>query len=68
MIIKDTPPSPQEVEAAILSIGSDLQTIMGEAMPTATTFFTRKPAAPKKGTLPHHLWPKSARHDVNKIR
>ncbi len=41
---------------------------MEEAMATATYIFTKKPAAPKRGTLPHHLWPKSVRHDVSRIR
>ena len=56
------------MEAAILSIAFDLQTILGEAMTTAKAIFPHKPAAPKKGTLPKHLWPKSVRHDVDKIR
>ena len=62
------PPCPQGVEVAILSIASDLQTILEEAMRTATTIFPQKPAAPKKGTLPQHLWPKSVRRDVDNNR
>ena len=42
----------QAVEASILSIASDLKTILGEAMATATTIFPQKPVAPNKGTLP----------------
>ena len=34
---KDTLPSPQVVEVVIISIASDLQTILEEAMTTATT-------------------------------
>ena len=64
----DTSLIPQGVEATILSIASDLETILGEAMTTATTKFPQKPVAPKKGTLPQHLWPKSVRRDVDKIR
>jgi hypothetical protein len=56
------------VEAAIFSIASDLQTILGEAMTSAIAIFPHTSAAPKKGTLPHHLWPKSVRKDVVRIR
>ena len=51
----DPSPNPYEVESAILSIANDLQTILGEAMELATAIFPHKPAAPKRGTLPHHL-------------
>jgi hypothetical protein len=40
----DTSPTPQGAEAAILSKAFDLQTIMGEAMKTATSIFKQKPA------------------------
>jgi hypothetical protein len=43
------------VKAVILSATSDFQTLLGEAMITATSIFTQKPAAPKKGTHPQHL-------------
>ena len=56
------------MKAAIFSIASDLQTILGEAMSTVKAIFLQKPASPKKGTLPHHLWPKYVRKDVDKIR
>ena len=65
---KDTPPSPHGKEAAILSVASNLQIILGEAMTTATTIFPQKPAAPKKGPLPQNLWLKLVRQDVDKIR
>jgi len=64
----NTLPSPKGVEAAILSIASDLQTILGEAMPTATAISPQKQAAPKKNTLPQQLWSKSVRQDADKIR
>ncbi len=37
-------------------------------MKTTITIFPQKPAARKAGILPHHLWPKSVRQDVNAIR
>ncbi len=37
-------------------------------MTTATTILAQKPAASKRGTLPHHLWSKSVLNDVGKIR
>ena len=37
-------------------------------MESAIAIFPQKPAAPTRGTLPHHLWPKSVRHDVANIR
>jgi len=64
----ETHPSPQRVELAILSIASDLQSIMEVVMTTAKAILPQKSAAPKKGTLPKRLWLKSVRHDVDKIR
>jgi hypothetical protein len=37
-------------------------------MATTTTIFSQKPVARKTSALPHHLWPKSVRHDVDTIR
>jgi hypothetical protein len=37
-------------------------------MESATAIFPQKQVAPKRGTLPHHLWPKSVRHDVKNTR
>jgi len=38
-------------------------------MDMATTMFPLKATIPCKGqTLPHHLWPKSALHDIHAIR
>ena len=37
-------------------------------MTTAKTIFPQNPVAPKKGTLPLHLWPQSVRQDVDRIR
>jgi len=54
---QDTSTTSQGVEAAILSIASDLKGILGEAMTSATAIFPQKPAAPKNGILPQHLWP-----------
>jgi hypothetical protein len=48
----DTLPSPQEIKAAIISIASDLHTILREGTTTAIDIFLHKPATPKKGTLP----------------
>ncbi len=37
-------------------------------MKTVPATFLQKPAAPIRGTLPQHIWLKSVRHDVDKIR
>ena len=69
MTIKDKrilPQVPGGMEAAIPSIASDLQIIMGEAMTTAMAIFPQTLAAPKKDTLTQHLWPKSVQRDVDK--
>jgi len=64
----EPPANPQEVESAILSIANHLQNILGGAMNSAIAISPQKPAAPTRGTLPHHLWPQSAPHDVANIR
>ena len=48
----NTSPSPQRVEIAIISIVSDLETIMEEDMTTATTRFPWKLVVPKKAQVP----------------
>ena len=54
---------------SILSLATDLQSILGEAMHMATTMFPLKAGTPNKGqTLPHHLWPKAILHEVHTIR
>ncbi len=45
----------REAKTVILDIALDLQTILGEAMATATNIFPQKPATRKTGALPHHL-------------
>ncbi len=56
------------MEAAILSIASDLQTILGEATITAIAISPQKPAAPKIGALLQHRWPTDVRRDVDNTR
>jgi hypothetical protein len=54
---------------SILSLASDLQNILGDAMDLATTMFPLKASTPdKRQTRPHHLWPKSVLHDIHAIR
>jgi hypothetical protein len=43
------------MESAVLSIATDLQTVLGEAMATTTAIFPQKPVAPIRGTLFQHL-------------
>jgi len=57
------------ITPSIIGLANDIHVILGDALTTATTMFPHKlPAKPGKGTLPQHLWPKSARHDVSNIR
>ena len=48
----DTLPSPQGVEAAIFSIASHLQTILGEAMTTAIAILPQKRVLRKRANFP----------------
>jgi hypothetical protein len=54
---------------SILSLATDLQNILEDAMHMAKTMFPLKAGAPGKGqTPPHHLWPNAVLHDVHIIR
>ncbi len=60
---------PQGIVSSIVGLANDIQAILGEALTTATDMFPHKPPAnPGRGTLPRHIWPKSAKHDVSTIR
>jgi hypothetical protein len=51
----NSPLKSQAVETAVLSLATDPQVILGEAMDTATTIFPQRLAPPKRGTILHHL-------------
>jgi hypothetical protein len=61
-------PNPMEVQAALLSLANDLQTILGDAMDMITAMSPHESSALKRGTFSQHLWRKMARHDILNIR
>jgi hypothetical protein len=54
---------------SVLSLTTVIQTILGDAIVLATIMFPHKSTLPGKAkTPPHHMWPKSVKHDVLAIR
>jgi hypothetical protein len=59
----------QDTTAHVLDLATHLQSILGEVMDMASIMFPHRTApSPSRSTLPHHIWPNSARHDVANIR
>jgi hypothetical protein len=54
---------------SILSLATNLQNMLGDAMHMDTIMFPLKTGTPcKRQTLPHHLWPQAVLHDVHTVR
>jgi hypothetical protein len=57
------------IASSIVDLANDIQAILMDSVATGTDMFPHKPPAkPGRGTIPRHLWPKSAKHDVFTIR